>query len=440
MLNRIKQLFFWHETVLMEKWVFNATLGIISIYTFILGLHNLVLGQLPVAITAFCILPIMWGIWYLLRVKRRYYPALYIFGGLTYPIIGLSFFLKDGIYGPTIYLFFLMQLILVSISPIKLAYFWTFINVIVFIGLFYLGLFNSEWVSNHYENKLIEFVDHTFIYIASILGLTFLVITLKNFYSVQKKDAATKSRELAMVNRELSHANLQKDKIITIISHDLKNPLLSILQALELINSSDDLTKEEISFLNEELLKNTKRTHNLLEDILAWSALELKNKSKSVKSIDLKSLFHDTIGIMQTIAKQKEVNFEVEYLSNPEVQIETDRLLLILRNLIQNAIKFTICGGRVKVTISQNELEALVQVEDNGIGISPERIEKLFDLEVKPTFGTANEKGTGMGLYLCHQNAIKLGGKLTVESKWGRGSTFRLAVPLDYQIPGSHGA
>ncbi len=438
MRNRIKQLFFWQETVLMEKWVFNATLGIISVYTFFLGIHNLVLGQLPTALLAFCVLPLMWGVWYLLRVKGKYLTALYIFGGLTYPVIGFSFFLKDGIYGPTIYLFFLMQLILVSISPIRLAYFWTLVNVLVFIGLFYFGLFNADWVSNHYENKLIEFVDHSFIYIASILGLTFLVITLKNFYAVQKRDAATKSRELALVNRELSHANQQKDKIIAIISHDLKNPLLSILQSLELINSGEDLAKEEIAFIHQELLKSTRRTHNLLEDILEWATLELRNKAKKVKTIDLKSLFADTLGIMQTIARQKGLTLHVDYLTNPQVQIETDRLLLIIRNLIQNSIKFTNSEGKVKVTVSQTEMEALIQVEDTGIGISPEKMDQLFELEVKPTFGTANEKGTGMGLYLCYQNASKLGGKLTVESKEGSGTTFCLTVPLNYQIPNSH--
>jgi two-component system, sensor histidine kinase and response regulator len=435
MLNKIKKLFFWQETVLMEKWVFNATLGIISIYTFFLGIHNLVLGQLPTAYMAFIIIPPIWGIWYLLRVKQRYLLALYVFGGLTYPVLVLSFLLKDGNYGPTIYLFFLMQLVLVSISPVRLAILWTLINVVVFIELFYFGLYNEEWVSNHYDDKFIEFVDHAFIYLASILGLTFLVITLKKFYAVQKKDAASKSRELALVNRELTYANLQKDKIIAIISHDLKNPLLSILQSLELINTYDDFSKEEISYLHEELYHSTKRTHRLLEDILEWSTLELKNKASKVKSIDLKSLFSDTFGIMHTIARQKGLELQVEYLSNPEIQIETDRLLLILRNLIQNSIKFTKEGGMVKVTISQNEIEALIEVKDTGIGIPPDKIKQLFELEVKPTFGTANEKGTGMGLYLCYQNANKLGGKLEVESTLGKGTTFSLAVPLNYEIP-----
>ncbi|WP_114748151.1 sensor histidine kinase [Pleomorphovibrio marinus] len=438
MIKALKKLLFWQETILMEKWVFNLTLGILTAYVFILAVYNFFISQFAISIAAFVILPVLWWIWYQLRVKQRYQLALCIFGGLTYPAIAISFFLKDGISGPTVYLFFIMQLVLVCISPTKLAYFWTLVNLVFFMVLFYIGLFYGDRISNHYGDDNLVYLDHTFIYIASIIGLTFLVLTLKNFYSVQKRDADIKKRELAVANRELSNANLQKDKIIAIISHDLKNPLMSILQALELINSSHDLTKEEISFLHEELLKSTKRTHNLLEDILEWSTLELKNQTNKVKAIDLKTLFTDTLGIMNTIAHQKGLELEVEYVNNPEVQIETDRLLLIVRNLIQNAIKFTKEGGKVKVTINHNEQEALIKVEDTGIGIPANKISGLSELEVKSTFGTANEKGTGMGLYLCYQNAGKLGGKISVTSKVGKGTTFILAVPLSYQLPNPH--
>jgi signal transduction histidine kinase len=271
--------------------------------------------------------------------------------------------------------------------------------------------------------------------LGSLLGISYLLLTVKNFYQIQKGKTEVNKNQLMHLNRDLSQTNFQKDKIIAILTHDLKNPLQSIVQTLELINEADDLSPEEMAFIHSELLKNTKRTYAMMENILEWSSFELKSQNSRIKEVDLKILFGDTLEIMKTIANQKGVNLQINYVNYPSLRLESDRLLLILRNLIQNAIKFTPVGGEVKLEISQNEIETLISVEDNGIGISEKQLNDIFQLEIKPTYGTAQEKGTGMGLHLCYQNAQKIGAELTVQSTLGLGSLFLLRIPNTVAAP-----
>jgi two-component system sensor histidine kinase/response regulator len=173
----------------------------------------------------------------------------------------------------------------------------------------------------------------------------------------------------------------------------------------------------------------------MMENILEWSSFELKSQNSRIKDINLKSLFGDTLEIMKTIAHQKGITLNINYICDPTLRLESDRLLLILRNLIQNAIKFTQVGGEIKLEINQDEIETLISVEDNGIGMSEKQLEEIFQLEIKPTYGTAQEKGTGMGLHLCYQNAGKIGAELTVQSTLGMGSSFLLRIPNTKEEP-----
>lgn len=329
----------------------------------------------------------------------------------------------------------LMNLVMVSISPLKWILGWTALNAICFLSLFYIGNFYPEIIPTQYPNKAAIFLDHSITYLGSLIGINFLLLTVKNFYQIQKGKTEINKNELMLVNRDLSKTNFQKDKIIAILTHDLKNPLQSIVQTLELINEADDLSTEEMAFIHSELLKNTKRTYAMIENILEWSAFELKSQNSRIKEVDLKSLFGDTLEIMKTIANQKGVSLHINYISNPSLRLESDRLLLILRNLIQNAIKFTQVGGEIKLEINQDDIETIISVEDNGVGMSEKQLIDIFQLEVKPTYGTDLEKGTGMGLHLCYQNAQKIGAELAVQSTLGIGSFFLLRIPNSVETP-----
>jgi len=435
LLGRWKEIFFWEKSPVMEKQIFNATIIIIGLYLLAMIIFNFLINQYLLASILIGCVPALALLYYLLRCQNRFYLSLMLFGGFLYPILSINFYLNDGIYGPSAYIFILMNLVMVSISPSKWILGWTALNAVFFLSLFYIGNFYPEIIPTQYPNKAAVFLDHSITYLGSLLGITFLLSTVKNFYQIQKGKTEINKNELMLVNRDLTKTNFQKDKIIAILTHDLKNPLQSIVQTLELINEADDLSPEEMAFIHSELLKNTKRTYAMMENILEWSSFELKSQNSRIKDINLKSLFGDTLEIMKTIAHQKGITLNINYICDPTLRLESDRLLLILRNLIQNAIKFTQVGGEIKLEINQDEIETLISVEDNGIGMSEKQLEEIFQLEIKPTYGTAQEKGTGMGLHLCYQNAGKIGAELTVQSTLGMGSSFLLRIPNTKEEP-----
>lgn len=428
-IGKWKEFFFWEKSPMMEKQIFNATIIIVALYLIAMIFFNFFINQILLASILIGCIPALALFYYLLRIRNRFYLSLILFGSFIYPILLINFYLNDGIFGPSAYIFILMNLVMVSISPLRWILGWTAINAACFLSLFYVGNFHPEIIPTQYPTKAAVFIDHSITYLGSLLGMNYLLLTVKSFYQIQKGKTEVNKNQLMLLNRDLSKTNFQKDKIIAILTHDLKNPLQSIVQTLEFINEADDLSTEEMAFIHSELLKNTKRTYAMMENILEWSSFELKNQNSRVKDVDLKNLFGDTLEIMKTIANQKGVNLQINYVNYPSLRLESDRLLLILRNLIQNAIKFTPVEGEITLEISQNEIETLISVEDNGIGISEKQLDDIFKLEIKPTYGTAQEKGTGMGLHLCYQNAQKIGAELTVQSTLGLGSLFLLRIP-----------
>lgn len=412
----------------MEKQIFNTTIIIMLFYVLAMGLFNALIGNYILmgmtAFTLFCLL----FVYRLLRINNNYRLAYYLFGILAYPILAFNFYFNDGIIGPTFYIFFLVHMVMLSISPIGKFIFWSVLNFIFFVALFYAGSVYKDSLPAMYDSWELIFFDHSITYLGTLVGISLLIGTIKQYYINQKNKVSEKGRELIQANRNLNRVNSEKDKIITIISHDLKNPLQSIMQTLELINQSE-LTQKEIEYLLAELLKITTRTYNMMENILDWSSFELKNKHVKIQETDMQSLLDNTLEILKVIAKQKDISFETVYHKNPTVKIETDRLLLIIRNLVQNAIKFTENGGKVVMEINSSEELVIISITDTGIGIPEEQLKDIFQLDIKSTFGTNHEKGTGMGLHLCYQNALKLGGTLVADSTLGQGSRFELKIP-----------
>ena len=423
-----KNLFFWDKSPSLEIQVFNVALVILIGFALFLAIINLWLQNYSLVKLCLIVVVSLSVFIYLLRVKHAFKTAFYLASFSTYPILLFNFFHNDGIIGPTFYILSLIHLLILTIVNTKHYTFWSTLNVLFYFLLYCFGLYYGELIPENYNSRFEILTDHLLTYSASILGVTMIMFALKRFILNQKRKVKEKTVALLKINKDLKQTNNQKDRIIAIISHDLKNPLQSIIQTLELINSGD-LTEEEIKFLRKELLKSTKNTYKMMEDILEWSSFEIKNASRKEKKIKIKDLIEDTVEILRVIAKQKSIELEVNYHENPLLNLETDRLLLIVRNLVQNAIKFTPSGGHVIVDIYSQEEQLTLQITDNGVGISPKRLKNIFEQDIKSTYGTEQEKGTGMGLHMCFQSAHKLSGKLEVQSTEGVGSTFKLVIP-----------
>jgi PAS domain S-box-containing protein len=229
---------------------------------------------------------------------------------------------------------------------------------------------------------------------------------------------------------KLSELNVQKDKFFSIIAHDLKSPFNSIIGFSELL--MEQINENNYNGIDEYakmIRQSSKQAMDLLMNLLEWSRAQTGRMQFKPENFDLVELVGENMMLFDLIAAQKAISIS-KVLPN-ELIIFADKQMIstILRNLISNAIKFTKEGGEVKISAKKRTKEILISVSDNGIGLAPERLEKIFRIDKSnSTPGTNNEKGTGLGLILCKEFVENHSGKIWAESEEGKGSTFYLTL------------
>lgn len=237
--------------------------------------------------------------------------------------------------------------------------------------------------------------------------------------------------ELRESEQKLRQLNATKDKFFSIIAHDLKNPIGAFKNVLELLyNDFESFTKEEILEFIEPLQESATQLYSLLENLLLWARTQTKSLQIAPIEFNISDLVHQNISLLKLNAENKKVQLSADVPERLLVFADMNSITTVLRNLITNAIKFTNPNGRVLVSARKKEGFAEVCVEDTGIGMSKETMEKLFRIDVHhTTLGTANEKGTGLGLIVCKEFVEANGGRIWVESEEGKGSKFFFTIP-----------
>jgi signal transduction histidine kinase len=239
------------------------------------------------------------------------------------------------------------------------------------------------------------------------------------------------NEKIEQQNIELQNLNATKDKFFSILGHDLKSPLnsLSSFSSL-LINYFDSLSKEEIQTLAKDLDKSLKNLYSLLDNLLEWARSQTGNINFKAEEFDLVTILEENKELLKVQAGNKEIAIIQNRTAPLPVSTHKHSITTVIRNLVANSIKFTPPGGQIKIDAVENEKEVMVSIADTGVGMSEQTIQKLFRIDSKvSTLGTANEKGTGLGLVLCKDFVEKNGGKLWVESKEGQGSVFYFTLP-----------
>ncbi len=220
-------------------------------------------------------------------------------------------------------------------------------------------------------------------------------------------------------------------KYLSIIAHDLRSPFASILVVMEELNESlnDNDLKQSKEFI--EMASNSaSKSLNLLDNLLPWAVSQSKEKKIHPVKINLQELFANEIEIVNTSAKRKQIVLNHSVKSEFNVTADLQMVKTILRNLINNAIKFTNSGGRITLCASESKPFVIISVQDTGIGMSQEVKGKLFKSDVfHSTEGTNNEHGTGLGLLLCKEFVELHGGKIWIVSESGKGSEFKFTLP-----------
>ena len=239
-------------------------------------------------------------------------------------------------------------------------------------------------------------------------------------------------RIIVQQNEELRRTISNRDKMYSVIAHDLRSPMASIRMVLNLAVNvvSKETVGEEIFNLLDKANRESEETHDLLDNLLKWTKSQTGRLNVVYQDLELDDIVPGVVDIFHMIAEMK--NVDLKFIPSEEkltVRGDNDMIKTIIRNLISNAIKFTPEGKSIEVYYKREDNFARIFVQDHGVGIAPDRIDSIFK-KGETTYGTGGEEGSGLGLQLCQDFARKNGGDAMVESTLGEGSTFSFTIPL----------
>ncbi len=259
------------------------------------------------------------------------------------------------------------------------------------------------------------------------------VIDLQRDLIRKKQRLENTLSQLQEANEELTILNADKNRFIQILGHDLKTPFNTLLGFSDLLlENLHSYDMERIESLLQIINKTSHQTFRLLEELLLWSKAHADRIPFEPRKILFRNVCLQVVESLMSNAEAKSISLTMqEFDDNLMIYADEQMLKTILRNLISNAIKFTHPNGEIKIRTDRDQAFTMVTVTDNGVGIAPEQIDRLWDItQTHTTEGTANEKGTGLGLLLCKEFVEMHGGWIWVDSQPAKGSSFRFALPL----------
>ena len=256
------------------------------------------------------------------------------------------------------------------------------------------------------------------------------------FFFKDISEAGTLKSLLQEEIMELEILNENKNKFLSILAHDLKNSLGSILGFSQFLKENyKNKSLEKIGKYISYIQNNAQNTYNLLEDTLVWTGTESGKFVVNKHQYVLKDLLLEVLAEFNAVLKFKHIGIRFDQTSAITAFCDARILKTIFRNLVSNAIKFTNKGGQIKVQFTANEKEVLVSVSDTGVGMTAELANNLFGpVNINSTEGTGKEKGTGIGLTICKELIEKQEGKIWVTSELGMGSNFMFTIPNKLRV------
>lgn len=247
-------------------------------------------------------------------------------------------------------------------------------------------------------------------------------------YITQKEN----EEELKEKNDQLEKSLTGKNLLISIISHDLRGPISSIISLLDIVESHydsiDDTTKKRYL---KSILSSAKNTSTLMENLLQWANIEAKRRKISPEVTEVGALIKESLRPLTGVAKEKDIEVTVETPENLKINADKQMVATVIRNLVSNALKFTPRNGMVKTSAkASGHNNVVICVEDTGVGIGEKTLKTILEVgETKSSTGTEGETGSGFGLILCKEFVEKINGELTIESEKEKGTKVYISLP-----------
>ena len=249
---------------------------------------------------------------------------------------------------------------------------------------------------------------------------------------MQQISLVAAKRIIEQQNKELKATLSNRDKMYSVIAHDLRSPMASIRMVLNLVvqSASVETVGPELYALLDQANKESEEVHDLLDNLLKWTKSQTGRLNVVLQDLDLKDIVPGVVEIFEMIAQAKRIKLNLQRADESlVVHADNDMLKTVVRNFLSNAIKFSPEDSTIEIIMSKEGENAKISVRDHGVGIAADRLETIFH-KGDTTYGTGGEEGSGLGLQLCQDFARKNGGDCTVESVEGEGSTFSVLIPL----------
>ncbi len=299
--------------------------------------------------------------------------------------------------------------------------------VVVFFVFIQAALLIYKWVKSYFEKEKLqselEFMNR---------NLELLVNERTQALLKQNEEIENKNTRIASQNKQLTETIQLKNKIFSLVAHDLRSPVVNILYMLNLLKEKE--YKEKYDVFANSSIQYAQMVISLLENMLVWGRGQEDKIKYSPGKRNLADIILTNLSICKESADKKEISVNFTQVGSSIAYIDKDLLDIVIRNLLSNAVKYTPRGGRISILLKDMEEEEgkiLIKICDNGIGISPGKQKYLFtSTEIASSPGTENEKGTGLGLKLCYELVLINKGTISIESKEGEGTCFSIKLPV----------
>jgi signal transduction histidine kinase len=263
--------------------------------------------------------------------------------------------------------------------------------------------------------------------IALIVVFALVLITVILVYTIKQKQ---KSNNILSAQKKYSEElNQLKDRLFSIISHDLRSPLHNISGLLSLADNKM-MTEHELKEYLSKVGDSTENLSSLIDNLLYWAKSNLRNEGIKRDNFAIDKLAERNVSLLQPQADNKKITITNEVRAKVKVFADYNMIDLVVRNLVSNAIKFTKENGEITLSAKEDNKMLIFFVKDTGVGISQDKVSTLFNIQNTSTNGTNDEPGTGLGLILCKEFVEKNGGTITVQTVLDKGSTFSFTLPV----------
>lgn len=413
----------------MEARIFHATCLISSIIIAVNIPMNYLVGVPSLGLLMTGLLCLMLFVYYYSRIRKKLSTAFFLFCLFGNAIFAINYFQNSGINGPSLIDMLLLLFLVIAVAPKIQFRLWAPLNIVMVGALLFCQYYRPHSVPNTYPQAHDRYIDFAYSYFAVALLVIWITLYIRNSYNKQR---------LAMVKKaeELEEANETKNKLLSIVAHDLRSPLASIQNYLEMLNELE-LTADEKRNMEQELLEKTKNTGQMLSNLLLWTSNQMEGVSVKLEELRPAETLKPIITIQGAIAAEKCIELRNNIDFDALIIADANMLQLVVRNLINNAIKFTSPGGEITITSELHDNRWHIMVTDTGVGINDNRKATIFSIKSHSTYGTRNEKGTGLGLLLCKEFTELQHGEIGFESSEGSGTTFYISMPASHLPEGA---